>query len=87
VRIVWVYGDFSATLYRGQGGPQDMSGRVWKTSPPPPPIGARFPERPARSESLYQLSSPGPFDNSGIKMNIGYWWNIIEREKSASIRS
>ena len=24
------------------------------------PTGIRFPDRPARSESLYQLSSPGP---------------------------
>ena len=31
-----------------------------------PPIGDRFPERPARSESLYRLSYPGPLDNSSI---------------------
>ena len=27
-----------------------------------PPIGIRSPDRPARSESLYRLSYPGPFN-------------------------
>jgi len=44
-------------LYRRLGGPQDWSGRVRKISPP---TGIRFPDRPARSESLYRLSYLGP---------------------------
>jgi len=38
-------------------GPQELSGRVRKISPP---TGIRFPDRPARSESLYRLSYPSP---------------------------
>jgi hypothetical protein len=38
-------------LYR-LGGPQDQSGQVWKISPP---TGIQSPDRPARSQSLYQL--------------------------------
>ena len=44
-------------LYRRLGRPQGRSGRVRKTSPP---TGIRSPDRPARSESLYRLSYPGP---------------------------
>ena len=44
-------------LYRRLGGPQGRSGRVWKISPP---TGIRSPDLPARSESLYRLSYPGP---------------------------
>ena len=44
-------------LYRRLGGPQGRSGRVRKISPP---TGIRFPDRGARSESLYRLSYPGP---------------------------
>jgi hypothetical protein len=66
-------------LYRGLGGPQGRSGQVWKISAP---TGARFPERPALSESLYRLSYPGPLDNSSIKMNMECWWNITEGDKS-----
>jgi hypothetical protein len=47
-------------LYRKLGGPQgrraDLDG--WGKSRPP--NGIRSPDRPARSESLYQLSYPGP---------------------------
>ena len=43
-------------LYRRLGGPQGRSGRVWKISPP---TGIWSPDRPARSESLCQLSYPG----------------------------
>jgi hypothetical protein len=32
-----------------------------------PPTGIRSPDRPARSESLYRLSSPGPCDSSRQK--------------------
>ena len=39
------------------GGPQGRSGRGWKISPP---TGIRSLDRPARSESLYRLSYPGP---------------------------
>ena len=44
-------------LYRRLGGPQGRYGRVRKISPP---TGIRSPYRPARSESLYRLSYPGP---------------------------
>ena len=47
-------------LYRRLGGPQGRSGRVQKISPPPPLTGILSPDRPARSESLYRLSYPGP---------------------------
>jgi hypothetical protein len=41
-------------LYRRLGGSEGRSGRLWKISPPPGFV------RPARSESLYRLSYPGP---------------------------
>jgi hypothetical protein len=44
-------------LYRRLGEPQGRSGLVRKISPP---TGIRSPDRPARSESLYQLSCPDP---------------------------
>jgi hypothetical protein len=44
-------------LYRGLGGPQGRSGRVRKISLP---TGIRSPDGPARSESMYRLSYPGP---------------------------
>ena len=44
-------------LYRSLGGPQGRFGRVRKISHT---TGIRFPDRPARSESLYRLSYPGP---------------------------
>jgi hypothetical protein len=44
-------------LYTSLGGPQGHSGRVRKISPP---TGIRSQDRPARSESLYRLSYPGP---------------------------
>ena len=37
--------------------PRAGSGQGWKISPP---TGIRSPDRPARSESLYRLSYPGP---------------------------
>jgi hypothetical protein len=40
-------------LYRRLGGPNPLSGRVRKISPP---SGIRSPELPARRESLYRLS-------------------------------
>ena len=39
------------------GGPQGRSERVRKIMPP---TGIRYPDRPARSKSLYRLSYPGP---------------------------
>jgi hypothetical protein len=47
-------------FYRRLGGSQGRSGQVRKISLP---TGIRSPDRPARSESLYRLSYPGP---SGI---------------------
>jgi len=44
-------------LYRRLGGPQGQFGRVRKISPP---TEIRSPDLPARSESLYRLSYPGP---------------------------
>jgi hypothetical protein len=44
-------------LYRRLGGPQGRSRQVRKTLAP---TGIRSPDRPARSESLYRLSYPGP---------------------------
>jgi hypothetical protein len=38
-----------------------VSGPFWaetKNLPPPPPIGIRYPDRPARGESLHRLSCP-----------------------------
>jgi len=43
-------------VYRRLGGSRGRSGRVRKISPP---AGLRSPDRPARSESPYQLSYPG----------------------------
>ena len=44
-------------LYRRLGGPQGRSGQMRKISPP---TGIRSPDCPARTESLYRLSYPGP---------------------------
>ena len=45
-------------LHRRLGGPRGLSGRLQKISPP---TGIPSPDRPARSESLYRLSYPGPY--------------------------
>jgi hypothetical protein len=45
-------------LYRRLGGPQGRSRQVRKISPL---TGIRSPDRPARSQSLYRLSYPGPY--------------------------
>ena len=47
----------SGTQYRKLGGPQGRYGRVRKISPP---TSIRPPERPVRSELLYQLRYRGP---------------------------
>jgi hypothetical protein len=44
-------------LYRRLCWLRGRSGRVWKISPP---TRIRSPDRPARNESLYRLSYPGP---------------------------
>jgi hypothetical protein len=54
-------------LYRRMGGPQGRSGLVRKISPP---TGIRSPDRPARSESLYQLSlSLSASDSTGTLLS------------------
>jgi hypothetical protein len=52
-------------LYRRLDGPQGGSGRVGKDSPF---TGIRFPDRPARSESLYRLSYPCSLRRVDIKL-------------------
>ena len=51
------------TLYRRLGGPQGRSERVRKISLP---TGIWSSDRPARSESLYELSYPGPIRDSTL---------------------
>jgi len=53
-------------LYRKLGGPQGWSELVRKISPP---TGIRSPDCPASSESLYQLSYPGPLSLHGMVIN------------------
>ena len=53
------------TGYRRLGGPQGRSGRMRKISPP---TGIRSQDRPARSESLYRLSYPGPWNFSTVSV-------------------
>jgi len=43
--------------YRRLGGPQGRSGQVREISPP---TGIRFPDRPARGQSLVMVTLPGP---------------------------
>jgi len=45
-------------MYEKLSGHEGRTGMVRKISPPPP--GIRSPKRPARSESLFRLSHPGP---------------------------
>jgi hypothetical protein len=44
-------------LYRSLGGPPEL---VWTGAENLAPTGVRSPDRPARSQSLYRLSQPGP---------------------------
>jgi len=55
-------------LHRRQGGPR---GPVWTGAEnlAPPPTGIRSSDRPARSESLYRLSYPGPMKSVDIMGN------------------
>ena len=66
-------------LYRRLGGPQGRSGRVRKISPTPS-TGIRSPDRPARSESPYRLSCPGP---RSYKVALGNHGNHQTRFVSA----
>jgi len=52
-------------LYRRLSGPQGRSGRVRKISPP---TGIRSPDRPARSQSLYQGAIPAHVMQYVIKL-------------------
>jgi hypothetical protein len=54
-------------LSRWLGGPQGWYGRVRKISPL---TEIRRPDRPARSESPYQLRCPGPRINAYSVMNL-----------------
>ena len=56
-------------LYRRRGGPQGRFGQVRKISPP---TGIRSPDRPARSESLYRLSYPGPHIHEYNKLHYHF---------------
>jgi len=55
-------------LYRRLRGAHGRSGQVRKISPP---TGIRSPVRPARSQSLYRLSNPGPRDL--LKLTKNFW--------------
>jgi hypothetical protein len=45
-------------------------GQVWTDAENLAPTGIRSPDRPARSESLYRLSYPGPMRISVIKLSF-----------------
>jgi hypothetical protein len=67
-------------FYRRLCGPQDQSGRVRKVLP----TGIRSLDRPARNESLYRLSYPGPQVKTRIffKASLNYiWWPCINRKR------
>ena len=57
-RPIFPPGKTRYTLYRRLGGPQGRFGRVRKKISPH--TGIRSPDCPARSQSLYRLSYPGP---------------------------
>ena len=70
-------GKTRSPLYRRLGGSQGRSGRVLKISPP---TGIRYPDRPARSESLYGLSYRGPifeYDCKAIYRYAILWWKQV----------
>jgi hypothetical protein len=54
-------GETRYPLHRRLGGPHGRSGQVQKTSPPP--NGIRSQDRPARSQSLYPTTIPGPLSD------------------------
>ena len=45
-------------------------GSVWKGAENLAPTGIRSPDRPVRSESLYRLSYPGPFEQNKGEKNV-----------------
>ena len=67
-------------------GPQGRSGRVRKISPP---TRIRSPDRPARSESLYRLSYPGPYFRMASTVLIRIFKNpvVIEILRNAVLSS
>ena len=65
-------------LYRRLGGPQGRSGRMRKISPP---TGIRSTDRPARTESLYRLSYPGPFIPAKYKTYL----SVFSRSKESKV--
>ena len=60
-------------LYRRLDEPQGVSGRVRKISPP---LGIRFPDRPARRKSLYCLSYPGLAHIKGSRNVATLEWEL-----------
>ena len=65
-------------FYKNLGGPQGRSGRMRETSPP---TGIRFPYRPARSQSLYRLSYPGPPCVIDERMYADFLWDSTDGGK------
>jgi len=58
-------------LYRRLGGSQGWAGRVCNISPhPTPPGGIRFPDHPARSESLHLLSYASPHQSLHVYLRV-----------------
>ena len=45
-------------------------GLVWTGAKNLAPTGIRYPDRPARSESLYRLSYRGPLSTSSAEVNV-----------------
>ena len=60
-------GKTRSPLYRRLGGPP---GPVWKVVENLAATGIRSPDRPARSESLYRPSYPGPRDPWGFRIHL-----------------
>ena len=58
-RCGWVVSVTPRPLYRRERDPVRLS-VIWTSAENLVPTGIRSPDRPARSESLYRLSYPGP---------------------------
>ena len=74
-------------LCRRLGGPKDRSGHVRKISSP---TGVRFPDRPARSQSLHQLSYPAhtPMYTISLIRTCSYIPNAVKSDiNSASLNA
>ena len=79
-------GKMRYTMYRRLGGPQARSGQMRKNSPQP---GIGSPDRPARNQSLYRLSYPGPiyllvipFKPLKYRRHLTWWWSKNETCRS-----